>query len=138
MTEGQIQVTLWCGEQKGTIHTTVFPHMHKDIILGIPWLHQKNPHINWTWGSVVVRYTGKLVTLPLAIKTADSNTAVVTLISAKQIQRWIKHEGKEEEMQMFLGLIQRVREDKEQKKPNGLGVGEATPTELVQMFEGSF
>ena len=32
-----------CGDYKGKIVARVFPNLHKECILGIPWLEYKNP-----------------------------------------------------------------------------------------------
>ena len=47
-TEGRDQFVLKCGGYKGQISARVFPNMNKPMILGIPWLLEENPHIDWT------------------------------------------------------------------------------------------
>ena len=54
--EGQVQFTLQCGGYKGKISARVFPNLHKEIILGIPWLSQVNPIIDWAERRVKVFY----------------------------------------------------------------------------------
>ena len=46
-TEGRVQFTLRCGGYKERILARVFPDLHKEIILGIPWLSQAKPVIDW-------------------------------------------------------------------------------------------
>ena len=67
-TEGQVQFTLRCGGYKGKICARVFPNLHKEIILGIPWLSQVNPVIDWDERRVKLSYWGSDVVLPLTQK----------------------------------------------------------------------
>ena len=39
------------GGYKERILAQVFPDLHKEIILGIPWLSQTNPIIDWVQAS---------------------------------------------------------------------------------------
>ena len=41
--EGRVQFTLRCGNYKERILARVFPDLHKEIILGIPWLEKPIP-----------------------------------------------------------------------------------------------
>ena len=45
-TEGRVQFTLRCGKYKERVLARVFPDLHKEIILGIPWLEKANPMID--------------------------------------------------------------------------------------------
>ena len=45
-TEGRVQFTLRCGNYKERGLARVFPDLHKEIILGIPWLEKANPMID--------------------------------------------------------------------------------------------
>ena len=45
-TEGHVQFQMQCGEFKGTIHPKVFPLLHKEFILGMPWLRREDPDIS--------------------------------------------------------------------------------------------
>ena len=42
-TEGRVQFTLRCRDYKERVLARVFLNLHKEIILGIPWLSQANP-----------------------------------------------------------------------------------------------
>ena len=53
-TEVRVRVHVKCGEYKGTIYARVFPKMNKLMILGIPWLSNKNLHIDWAQGAITL------------------------------------------------------------------------------------
>jgi hypothetical protein len=57
-TEGRVQFVLRCGGYTGRILARVFPNLHKEMILGIPWLRQTNPRIDWTNQRVPVVHCG--------------------------------------------------------------------------------
>ena len=57
-TEGRVQFTLRCGKYKERVSARVFPNLHKEIILGIPWLEKANPVIDWTQRRVRVFLSG--------------------------------------------------------------------------------
>ena len=88
-TEGRVQFTLRCGGYKGKILARVFPNLHKEIILGIPWLRQANPAIDWIQRRVTMVHRGCDVTLPLIQKRESTTASVeeVNLCTAKQLQR---------------------------------------------------
>ena len=41
-----VQFVMKCGDFKGKIVARVFPNLHKECILGIPWLEYENPIID--------------------------------------------------------------------------------------------
>ena len=45
-TAGYVQFVMNCGDYKGRIVAMVFPNLHKECILGMPWLEYKNPIID--------------------------------------------------------------------------------------------
>ena len=45
-TEGRVQFVLKCGGYRGQISARVFPNINKPMILGIPWLLYRKPHID--------------------------------------------------------------------------------------------
>ena len=47
---GREHFKLQCGDYKTRITARVFPNLHKDVILGMPWLIQENPAIDWARG----------------------------------------------------------------------------------------
>ena len=51
---GHVTFPLRCGYYKGKITARVFPNLHKELILGIPWLTTENPDIDWTRGKFTV------------------------------------------------------------------------------------
>ena len=44
-TAGYVQFVMNCVDYKGRIMARVFPNLHKECILGIPWLEYENPII---------------------------------------------------------------------------------------------
>ena len=54
-TAGYVQFMMNCGDYKGRIMARVFPNLHKECILGIPWLEYENPIIDWTRRQVTIR-----------------------------------------------------------------------------------
>ena len=46
-TTGYVQFTMTCGDYKDKIVARVFPNLHKECILGMPWLEYENPVIDW-------------------------------------------------------------------------------------------
>ena len=45
-TAGYVQFMMNCGDYKGRIVARLFPNLHKECILGIPWVEYKNPIID--------------------------------------------------------------------------------------------
>ena len=44
--QGFVQFVLHCGDYKTKVLARVFPNLHQELILGIPWLAQENPTID--------------------------------------------------------------------------------------------
>jgi len=86
-TEGRVQFQLRCGGYKGKILARVFPNLHKEIILGIPWLREANPDIDWAQRRVTVASRGSDVILPLTQKRDQSAAAEVSFCTAKQLEK---------------------------------------------------
>ena len=69
----------------------VFPNLHKEIILGIPWLVKANPNIDWTAGRVTVERKQSILHLPLVPrKKPESVVQEVNLCTAKQMAKWFR------------------------------------------------
>ena len=64
---GYVQFIMNCGDYKGKIVARVFPNLHKECILGIPWLKYENPIIDWTQRQVTIQRLGCILT-PLAMQ----------------------------------------------------------------------
>ena len=76
-------------QRKGTAR--VFPDLHKEIILGIPWLEKANPVIDWTQRRVRVFHRGCDVTLPLTHKRdAEAAATELNLCTAKHMTKQVK------------------------------------------------
>ena len=52
--KGYAQFTLQCGDFKCPIIARVFPNLQQELILGMPWLIQENPNIDWAARTVRV------------------------------------------------------------------------------------
>ena len=90
-TEGRVQFTLQCGNYKERVLARVFPDLHKEIILGIPWLEKANPVIDWAQRRVRVFHRGCDVTLPLIHKRdADAAATELSFCTAKQMTKQVK------------------------------------------------
>ena len=82
------------------------------MILGIPWLSEENPHIDWAQGAIAVRQGQGLISLPLAKPlqwTEDEAVAHIDFIISKnnlsQLMRSKMMTG------AFLGYIREVEEE---------------------------
>ena len=62
--QGYVQFVLHCGNYKTKVFAWVFPNLHEELILGIPWLVQGNPTIDWATGRVTIEKNGSAYTLP--------------------------------------------------------------------------
>ena len=51
---GYAQFMMSCGDYKSKIVARVFPNLHKECILGMPWLEYENPIIDWTQRQVTI------------------------------------------------------------------------------------
>ena len=67
-TVGYVQLVMNCGDYKGRIVARVFSNLHKECILGIPWLEYENPIIVWTRRQVTIQRPGCILTLPVIRK----------------------------------------------------------------------
>ena len=108
-TEGRVQFTMKCGGYKGKILARVFPHLHKEVILGVPWLIKANPAIDWTQRRVTVCHRGCDVVLPLIQKRdAKDTNAEVHLCTAKQMERQVQRG-----QALFLAMVRPAQEEME-------------------------
>ena len=107
---GYVQLCLLCGDYQRIIMARVFPNLHKEIILGMPWLLQENPTIDWTSGIVTIQEDGRILTLPLAKHMTEAEVDSVNLCSAKQMARWIRRKTIDK---VFVGIIRWTDEEKE-------------------------
>lgn len=55
---GCVKFVLQCGPHSDHIYARVFPGLHKEIILGMSWLVQAKPDINWRERRVQVQQRG--------------------------------------------------------------------------------
>ena len=111
-TQGQVKLQTKSGKNKNVIWSTVFPHMQKQVILGMPWLVQEDPDISWSHQKVTMVRGGKwLNLLVVKVKPEEPTIRQVDLCSATQVQWWFT-KGKID--QAFLGVIWNVKELKEE------------------------
>ena len=62
--QSYVQFVLHYGNYKTKVLARVFPNFYKELILGIPWLVQENPTIDWAIGHVAIEKNGLAYTLP--------------------------------------------------------------------------
>ena len=62
--QGCVQFVLHCGNHKTKIVARIFPNLHEELNLGIPWLVEENPTIDWAIGWVTIKKNGIVYTLP--------------------------------------------------------------------------
>ena len=101
--QGQVKLQIKHGKYKNVIWARVFPHMQKQLILGMPWLVQEDPDISWSrWTMIMIR-VGKWLNLPMVkVKPGEPIVIEINLSSATQVQWWFR-KGKID--QAFLGVI---------------------------------
>ena len=112
-TDGKVQIQFKCGGYKGIVQAKVFPGLQKPMILGIPWLQKENPHIDWTQGTVVVKFRHEWIQLPLSGRKQVPSEETVAMVSAKQISRLFK---RKQATKAFIGFVRKVEESTEHKE----------------------
>ena len=104
-----------CGDFKGKIVARVFPNLHKECILGIPWLEYENPIIGWTRRHVTIQRPGCILTLPVVRRRQQKpSIEKVNLCSAKQVARWFRWRKVD---QAYLAFIQLVHDEEKRIVP---------------------
>ena len=91
--QGYVSFRLWCGQYNSEVIARVFPNMHQQLILGIPWLKQENPPIDWRQGQVSIIKNGETVFLPCHRQESTDDAEVQCLramCSAKAFQQEMK------------------------------------------------
>ena len=110
-TAGYVQFVMKCGDVKGKIVARVFPNLHKECILGIPWLEYENPIIDWARRQVTIQRPGCILTLPVVRRRQQKpSIETVNLCSAKQVARWFRRRKVD---QAYLAFIRPVHDEKE-------------------------
>ena len=82
------------GITKTTILALIFPNFHEKLILGIPWLVEENPIIDWAIGRVTIEENGSAYTLPSYHQCLNNpedeerlTAKEINFISAKAVQK---------------------------------------------------
>ena len=103
LTAGHVQFIMNCGGYKGKIVASVFPNLHKECILGIPWLEYENPIIDWTRRQVMIERPGCILTL-LVMRRRQVKPSIETInpCSAKQVARWFRRRKVDEAYLAFI------------------------------------
>ena len=116
--QGYVQFVLHCGNYKTKVLAQVFPNLHEELILGIPWLVQENPTIDWATRRMTFKKNGSAYTLPCHRQCLNNpkdqerlTTKEVNFISDKAIQKQIQRGSSDD--RVFLGLIRKVDEGTE-------------------------
>ena len=116
-TEGRVQFTLRCGKYKERVIARVFPNLHKEIILGIPWLETANPVIDWAQRRVRVFHRGCDVTLPLIQKRdAEATATELSFCTAKQMTKQVQRGHA-----VFLAVVRPAQEEETVDQSEGTG-----------------
>ena len=83
-TAGYVQFVMHCGDYKSKIVARVFPNLHKECILGMPWLENENPMIDWVRRQITIQRPGYVLTLPVVRRRQQKpSIETVNLCSAK-------------------------------------------------------
>ena len=92
-----VQFVLHCGNYKTKVLARVFPNLHEELILRIPWLVEENPSIDWATGRVTIENNGSAYTLPCYYQCLNNpedrerlTTKETNFISAKAVQKQIQ------------------------------------------------
>lgn len=101
----------------------VFPNLHKEIILGIPWLREINPVIDWTQHHVKVNHRGCDVTLLLIQKRESEDAAAeVNLCSSKHMAKQARRGHA-----IFIAIVRPMEEEEPEEK-------DTEGTEIQKMY----
>ena len=68
---GYVQFVLHCGNYKTKVLAQVFPNLHEELILWIPWLVQENLTIDWATGRVTIERNGIWVYPTMSLPTFE-------------------------------------------------------------------
>ena len=84
---GWVGFLLTCGEYVRHISARIFPSLHKELTLGMPWPVMENPDISWRKRTAAVQQKGSFKQLPVLrpasnIPKVDKTT--VSLVSEVQ------------------------------------------------------
>lgn len=60
-TVGYVQFMMDCGDYKSKTITRVFPSLHKECFLGMPWLVRGNLIIDWACKQVTIQRSGYIL-----------------------------------------------------------------------------
>ena len=85
----------------------MIPQTHQQLILGIPWLKQENPHIDWRLGQVSVERNGHEIFLPCRRQGQMDNAeeeCLWAICSKKAFQQEMKNQS-----QAFVGILRVVK-----------------------------
>ena len=95
------------GAFKCTTTFTVLPLAKgQPIILGIPWLRQHDPHINWTTGGISINGTALPTANPQVRKT------VIKLLDAKHMAKLLRSaKQNREDTKFFYGSLRELRDE---------------------------
>ena len=86
---GWVDFLLTCVEYVRRISARVFPSLHKELILGMPWLVMEDPDISWRNRTVAVQQKGSFVQLPVLRPVGNiPQVDEINMCSAKQMSRW--------------------------------------------------
>ena len=121
--QGYVSFRLRCGQYNSEVIPRVFPNMHQQLILGISWLKQENPCIDWRQGQVSILKNGQTIFLPChRQETMDEEEVqcLRALCSTKAFQQEMKLQSP-----AFVGILRAVKSEEKEGQS-----GEDTSTEV--------
>ena len=108
--QGYVSFQLWCGQYNSEVIARVFPNMHQQLILGIPWLKQENPRIDWRQGQVSIIKNGQTsipaLSLPGEYGQMTRSNVFEQCVRAKAFQQEMKFQSP-----AFLGILRAVKSE---------------------------
>ena len=100
---GWVDFLLTCREYIRRISARVFPSLHKELNLGMPWLVMEDLDISWRNRTVAVQKKGSFIQLPVRRPAGNiPQVDEINMCSAKQMSHWFQRRKVE---RAFVGFI---------------------------------
>lgn len=133
--QGYVQFNLVCGGYKSNMIAWVFHTLHWELILGILWLVNENPTIDWATSKVTMEKNDETFTLPcysryLNKSSEEQEKSEVQFIRTKVFERWIQQQkvgDDKEEDRAFLGIVRNAVD-----RTRALQIGGPTNVEILK------
>ena len=82
-----VSVNIRMGKFKHIIQLNVIPLKTANVVLGIPWLQQYEPAIDWKSGSVSVNISGDQIALPKYVEKEEDNMIISNLQFSRLVRQ---------------------------------------------------